>query len=174
TTYALMFSYLYTALLLILFALIIRGIAIEFRDKVDNAQWKKWWDWALLLGSFLPSLLFGVAFGNIFQGLPMDAKGYHGTLFTLLNPFGILTGVLFVVIFILHGSLWLAIKIDGELRKRASSLASKTWYALLILAVTFLIYTAFATNLYANYLEYPFWFIVPGIAVLSLLGIKLF
>src|SRR6266540_3377321 len=80
TTYALMFSYLYSALLLLLFALIIRGVSFEFRGKMESAAWKKGWDSAILIGSFLPALLFGVAFGNIFAGLPMDAAGYHGSL----------------------------------------------------------------------------------------------
>jgi len=174
TTYALMFSYLYTPLLLILFALIFRGVALEFRGKVDSDGWKKGWDIAIFLGSFLPALLFGVAFGNIFQGIPMDANGYHGTLFTLLNPYGILTGLLFVLLFIVHGTLWLTVKTNGELSKRASSVTDKTWYALLVVAVLFLIYTAFATNLYKNYLDNPVWFAIPAAAVLALLGIKIF
>lgn len=174
TTYALMFSYLYTALLLILFSLIIRGVSIEFRGKVDSEAWKKGCDAGIFLGSFLPALLFGVAFGNIFQGIPMDANGYHGTLFTLLNPYGLLTGILFVILFIVHGALWLAVKTDGELGSRASSVSDKTWYALLIVAVLFLIYTAFATELYTNYLQNPVLFIIPVIAVLALLGIKFF
>lgn len=174
TTYALMFSYLYTALLLILFSLIIRGVAIEFRGKVDSDGWRKGWDTGIFLGSFLPALLFGVAFGNIFQGIPMDANGYHGTLFTLLNPYGLLTGVLFVLLFIVHGSIWLAVKTNGDLSKRAASFSDKSWYALLVVAVSFLVYTAFATDLYANYLQSPVWFIMPLVAVLSLLGIKLF
>src|SRR5512144_1074626 len=99
TTYALMFSYLYTALLLLLFALIIRGVSYEFRGKVDNAQWRQGWDVAIVLGNFLPALLFGVAFGNIFAGFPMDGAGYHGSLLTLLNPYGLLTGILFVILF---------------------------------------------------------------------------
>src|SRR5512143_1292868 len=85
TTYALMFSYLYTALLLVLFSLILRGVSLEFRGMGNSDTWKKGWDMGVFLGSFLPALLFGVAFGNIFEGLPMDADGYHGTLFTLLN-----------------------------------------------------------------------------------------
>jgi len=174
TTYALMFSYLYSALLIILFALIFRGVAIEFRGKVESDAWRKGWDIAIFLGSFLPSLLFGVAFGNIFQGIPMDANGYHGTLFTLLNPYGILTGILFVLLFIVHGSLWLAVKTNGDISIRASSVADKSWYILLVVAVLFLIYTAFATDLYANYIENPIWFVVPAIAVISLLGIKIF
>ena len=174
TTYALMFSYLYSALLIILFALIIRGVAIEFRQKGEGTAWKKGWDTALLLGSFLPALLFGVAFGNIFQGIPMDAEGYHGTLFTLLNPYGILTGMLFVLLFIVHGALWIALKTGGDLSKRASGLAGITWFFLLAVAVAFLVATHFATNLYGNYLDNLPWLAVPVIAVLSLLAIKVF
>lgn len=174
TTYALMFSYLYSALLIILFGLIFRGVAIEFRAKGLGTVWKKGWDTALFLGSFIPALLFGVAFGNIFQGLPMDAEGYHGTLFTLLNPYGILTGLLFVLLFVVHGALWIALKTEGDLNRRASALAGGTWYALLVTAVVFLVSTKFATNLYANYFGNVIWLIVPVIAVLSMIAIKVF
>ena len=174
TTYALMFSYLYSALLLILFALIFRGVAFEFRGKVDSEAWRKGWDAAIFLGSFLPALLFGVAFGNIFEGLPMDAAGYHGTLFTLLNPYGLLTGVLFVMLFIEHGALYLAVKTSGDLAERSGKLANNIWPLLLIIAVSFLGYTYFATNLYANYLNNLILLIVPVIAVLALLLIKVF
>jgi cytochrome d ubiquinol oxidase subunit II len=174
TTYALMFSYLYKALLIILFALIFRGVAFEFRGKGDSDAWKKAWDAAAFLGSFIPALLFGVAFGNIFQGLPMDASGYHGTLFTLLNPYGLLTGALFVLLFVEHGALWLSVKTAGEVSRRAHDVADKTWWVLLIVAVGFLAHTKFATNLYTNFLNNPVWFIAPGLAVLALLGIKVF
>ncbi|BCB96525.1 cytochrome c oxidase assembly protein [Dissulfurispira thermophila] len=174
TTYALMFSYLYSALLIILFALIFRGVAFEFRGKVDSERWRKAWDIAIFIGSFIPALLFGVAFGNIFQGLPMDANGYHGTLFTLLNPYGLLTGVLFVLLFVVHGALWLSVKTNGDISTRASMAANSVWYILLIVAVLFLGYTRFVTNLYTNYLKNMAWFIVPVIAVLALIGIKLF
>jgi cytochrome d ubiquinol oxidase subunit II len=168
-----MFSYLYTALLLILFALIFRGVALEFRGKGEGTAWKKGWDTAIFLGSFIPALLFGVAFGNIFRGLPMDAEGYHGTLFSLLNPYGILTGLLFVLLFLVHGALWLSLKIEGDLSRKASAVAGKTWY-LLLTAVAFLVHTHFATNLYANYFQNFLWLAVPLIAVLSLTAIKLF
>ncbi len=174
TTYALMFSYLYTPLLIILFALIFRGVAFEFRGKVENDTWKKGWDLAITIGSFVPALLFGVAFGNIFQGLPMDKEGYHGTFFTLLNPYGLLTGLLFVLLFVVHGALWLSVKTAGDVSVRAINIANKAWYFLTVVAVIFLIHTAFATNLYNNYINQPVWFIVPFIGVLALLGIKLF
>jgi cytochrome d ubiquinol oxidase subunit II len=171
TTYALMFSYLYTALLLILFALIIRGVSIEFRGKVDNIAWKSAWDKAFVVGSFLPALIFGVAFGNIFRGLPMDAAGYHGNLFTLLNPYGLLTGVFFVLLFAVHGALWLTIRTTEGISDRSRKLAMKLWFPLVVVAVVFLVSTAFSTRLYDNYFATPMLFIVPLIAVLSLLAI---
>ncbi|GFE58939.1 cytochrome d ubiquinol oxidase subunit II [Geobacter sp. AOG1] len=174
TTYALMFSYLYTALLLLLFALIVRGVSYEFRGKEDGDGWKKGWDLAIMVGNFLPALLFGVAFGNIFAGLPMDAAGYHGSLLYLLNPYGLLTGVLFVLLFLVHGALYLAVKTTGDLSSRARATAARIWPALLVVAVAFLAYTRFATRLYDNYLATPFLFVVPLCAVAALLGIRLF
>ncbi|MDH4230436.1 MAG: cytochrome d ubiquinol oxidase subunit II [Nitrospirota bacterium] len=174
TTYALMFSYLYTALLIILFSLILRGVALEFRGLSSGERWRKNWDRALFAGSFIPSLLFGVAFGNIFQGLPMDAKGYHGSLLTLLNPYGLINGLFFVLLFIVHGSLWISVKTEGDMAVRASRLSGRAWFVLLVIAVSFLVFTAFATNLYTNYLHNFILFLFPILAVLSLLGIKLF
>src|SRR5512135_454776 len=134
TTYALMFSYLYTALLLLLFSLIIRGVSYEFRGKSEGEGWKKGWDIAIFLGNFLPALLFGVAFGNIFSGLPMDASGYHGSLISLLNPYGLLTGVLFVLLFVEHGALYLSVKTAGEIKTRAHAAADKIWPVLFVVA----------------------------------------
>src|SRR5512136_137373 len=88
--YAVMFSGLYTPLMLLLFALILRGVAFEFRGKVDSDPWRRTWDTCLVAGSFLPALLLGVAFANIFKGIPIDAAGiFHGNLLTLLNPYGL-------------------------------------------------------------------------------------
>jgi len=173
-TYALMFSYLYSALLLLLFALIIRGISLEFREKGEGERWQKTWDMGIVVGSFLPALLLGVAFGNIFSGLPMDAAGYHGSLLQLLNPYGLLTGALFVMLFLVHGALYVSTKTSGDLAARAMSTVEKLWPALLLVAVAFLVATAFATKLYDNYFAAPFLLVVPLIAVAGLVGIKLF
>lgn len=178
TTYALMFSNLYTALLLLLFALIVRGVAFEFRGKMDGLAWKAGWDRAITVSSFLPALLFGVAFGNIFKGIPMRNDfatanfAYDGSLLTLLNPYGLLTGVLFVMLFAVHGSLYAAIKTTGDLAKRAEDMVGRLWGPLLIVAVAFLGYTYPATHLYDNYLKTPVLLIIPLVAVLSLLLIK--
>jgi len=174
-TYAVMFSAMYSALMLVLFALILRGVSIEFRSKLDNPLWKKVWDTSMFIGSFLPALLFGVAFANIFQGVPVDGQGvYQGNLFTLLNPYGLAGGVLFLLLFLFHGSLWLSIKAEGELQERASKLSGIIWIPLLIVAVIFLVFTAFATGLYNNYLAMPVLFIIPLLAVAGLVMSKVF
>ncbi len=173
--YAVMFSSLYSALMLILFALILRGVSFEFRNKVESMVWKRIWDTCIFVGSFLPALLFGVAFGNIFQGIPIDGDGvYQGTLFTLLNPYGLLAGVLFVCLFVMHGALWLTIRADGDLSERSMNLAGKLWPVLTGVAVIFLVATYFFTSLYDNYFAQPALFLVPLISVAGIFGIRYF
>lgn len=175
TTYAVMFSSLYSALMLILFALIFRGVAIGYREEVESPAAKAMWDWCMVIGSFVPALLFGVAFANIFRGIPIDANGvYHGTLLTLLNSYGLAGGALFLLLFLVHGSLWLTTKSEGKLQARAASMASKLWPALLVVAVIFLVATAFATRLYDNYLGNPVLFIIPTAAVAGLVMTRAF
>jgi cytochrome bd ubiquinol oxidase subunit II len=166
TTYAVMFSGLYSALMLILFALILRGVSIEFRDHADHPTWKKVWDICLVTGSFLPALLLGVAFANIFQGIPIDGEGiFQGTLFTLLNPYGLFGGVLFVSMFLLHGCLWLIVKTEGSIQERAAALVNRLWTALAVIAVGFLVATWYATRLYDNYIQNPLLYVVPIILI---------
>ncbi|HDM77786.1 MAG TPA: cytochrome d ubiquinol oxidase subunit II [Deltaproteobacteria bacterium] len=175
TTYAVMFSSLYTALLIILFALILRGVTFEFRNKVDKPFWRSVWDWCLVVGSFVPALLFGVAFANIFKGIPIDQNGvYHGTLFTLLNPYGLIGGLLFLFLFLVHGSIWLAIKTEGELHERGISVAKKLWPVLLVIAVVFLGASKYYTHLYDNYFQKPILFAIPAIAAVALVATRYF
>jgi cytochrome bd ubiquinol oxidase subunit II len=173
--YAVMFSSLYSALMLILFALILRGVSFELRYQVESPAFKRLWDFFMFIGSILPAILFGAAFANIFRGIPIDQAGvYHGTIFTLLNPYGLLGGILFLLLFLVHGAIWLAIKSDGELNKRAKSVAAGLWIVLLLVAVAFLIASYVATNLYLNYFAKPALFIVIAVTVLALLGIRIF
>ncbi|MCU0599828.1 MAG: cytochrome d ubiquinol oxidase subunit II [Desulfobacterales bacterium] len=172
--YAVMFSSLYTPLLFILFALIFRGVSFEFRGKIESAGWKKFWDTCIFIGSAAPAVLFGVAFANIFKGLPFDDTGYHGNLISLLNPYGILGGVLFTLLFLEHGALWLAARTVGQLQNRAASTAAKIWPVLLCVIVAFLVASWFSTHLYANYLKTPVLFIVLALAVVALIGVRVF
>ncbi len=164
--YATMFSALYTPLMLILFALILRGVTFEFRGQIDGPWWRTIWDVGMVVGSFVPAYLFGVAFANIFSGIPIDGEGvYQGSLFTLLNPYGLIGGVLFLFLFLVHGAIWLAVKTEGDIYERASTLAGRLWPLLLVIAVVFLIMTGSVTNLYGNYMNNPVLFLVPAIAV---------
>ena len=173
--YAVMFSSLYSPLMIILFALIIRGVAIAFREEHDGAAWKKMWDICLVVGSVIPAVFFGVAFANIFRGLPIGENGvYAGNLFSLLNLYGLAGGVLFLLLFTVHGSIWLRLKSEGELADRAASTASKLWTPLAVVAVIFLAATAFATGVYGNYIDMPPLFVIPIITVAALVAVKIF
>ncbi|MBI5249439.1 MAG: cytochrome d ubiquinol oxidase subunit II [Desulfomonile tiedjei] len=175
TTYAVMFSALYTPLLLLLFALILRAVALEFRSKETAEGWRKFWDVCHFIGSFVPALLLGVAFANIFQGIPIDGDGiFHGNLLTLLNFYGLLGGVLFVLLFVVHGALWLAAKTEAPLSSKAANAAASIWLAELVVAVIFLVATWFFTGLYNNYLSYPVLWLIPLITVAALLAIRVF
>ncbi len=173
-TYAVMFSVMYTPLMLLLFGLIIRGISFEFRSKHDSPLWRKIWDICMVVGSFLPALLLGTAFANIFRGLPFDGEGvFHGNILTFLNPYSLLGGLLFLFLFMLHGSIWLAMKSEGELHCRAERALNILWPIVVILAVLFLVMSKFSTSLYNNYGKYPFAFVIPMVAVGALLAVKL-
>ena len=175
TTYAVMFSTLYSPLLLVLFCLILRGVSFEYRSKIDSSAWRTLWDVCHLVGSFGPALLLGVAFANIFQGIPFDKDWtFQGNLLTLLNPYGLIGGALFLLLFLVHGALWLAVKSEGPLQERAFGTASVLWPILLVVAVVFLGATWFYTPLYKNYLVNPVLFVIPLTTVVALLGTRMF
>ena len=140
--YATLFSGFYLPLLLILVALIVRNLAFDYRGKRDDDAWRSRWDAAAIFGSFLPALLWGVAFANIVAGVPIDAnKEFTGNLFTLLNPFGLLGGLVTLTLFLTHGAMFVALKTDGEIRHRARALSVKLGLAAAGLAVVFLVWT---------------------------------
>ena len=173
TAYAVMFSALYAPLFILLFALIFRAVALEFRSKVDSPKWRCMCDVYLFLGSFLPALLLGVAFANLFMGIPIDGDGvYHGNILKLLNPYGLAGGVLFVLMFALHGALWLNYKSEGELAKRAINLASFLWYLVLSIVLLFLALTDIYTQLLVNINATPVFYVFLIIAVLALLCVR--
>jgi len=173
-TYAVMFSALYTPLMILLFALILRAVAFEFREQLASPFWKRLWDCCLFLGSLIPALLLGVAFANLFKGIPIDSEGvYKGTLFTLLNPYGLLGGILFVLLFAHHGSLWLCTRTEGAIKETGSLWAKRLWALVVVAAILFLSASAWSTDLYANYTKFPLLFILPALAVVGLLGSRL-
>jgi cytochrome d ubiquinol oxidase subunit II len=145
--YATLFSGFYLPLLLILVALIVRGLAFEYRHKRGDDAWKGRWDLAIIWGSFVPALLWGVAFANIVAGVPIDAdKEFTGTLFTLLNPYGLLGGLVTLTLFAAHGAMFVALKTDGDIRHRARDLAVRIGAVAALLAVVFLAWTQAKTG----------------------------
>ena len=112
--YATVFSGFYIAFMLLLVALIFRAVSIEFYHQVDSPSWRTAWGWAFGIGSLLPCILTGVAFGNILRGIPLDAhREFTGSFFTLLNPYALVVGVLSLAMFIMHGAVFMAVKTYG-------------------------------------------------------------
>jgi len=173
--YAVMFSSLYTAMMLLLFALIFRGISFEFRSKVDHPGWRKIWDGCMTFGSLATTILLGVAFANLFKGLPLTEQGIlQGGFFTLLKPYGLLGGVFFLVMFMLHGSLWLIIKSSGDLAKRATNNVRRLWPVSLVVSITFVYATLAFTPVLLNFINYPVLWIVPFLGIVAVAGIRFF
>lgn len=140
--YASLFSGFYLALLLILLALIVRGVSFEYRHQRDDPKWKARFDTMIIVGSAVPAFLWGVAFANIVQGVPLDENHiFQGTLLTLLNPYGLLGGFTTLLLFFTHGATFIALKTDGQLRSDARRLAFRAGIAALVVAAAFLVWT---------------------------------
>ena len=140
TVYATSFSGFFIAVILVLAALFFRPVGFEYRAKIDSPTWRKAWDWGLFIGGFVPSLVFGVAFGNLLQGVPFEFNElqqpqYTGTFFELLNPFALLCGVISFTMLTTHGANWLQMKTTAELRERARTISQVGALATLIMFV---------------------------------------
>ncbi|MFF0270597.1 cytochrome d ubiquinol oxidase subunit II [Kribbella sp. NPDC004536] len=190
--YATLFSGFYLPLFFILVGLIVRGVALEYRGKRDDPAWRSRMDLMIVVGSVLPALLWGVAFGNIVRGVPLDdAHEYVGSFGTLLNPFALLGGLTFVAVFVTHGAIFLALRTTDDLRVRANRLATRAGVVAAVLTIAFLVWAqsmrgdvasvvltvaaivAFAGGLVANVLRREGWAFVGttlaiGLAVVSL------
>jgi cytochrome d ubiquinol oxidase subunit II len=149
--YATLFSGFYLALFLILMALILRGVAFEFRSKDKGARWRALWDWCLFVGSAVPALLWGVAIANIVRGVAIDAKmNYVGSFFDLLNPYALLGGLVTLTLFTLHGALFLEMKSDGAVRQRVSGSLRVLVGVVIVLILAFVVFSASQTDMFAT------------------------
>jgi cytochrome d ubiquinol oxidase subunit II len=154
--YATLFSGFYPEVFLILFALILRGAAFEFRSQRENPRWRMFWDWIIFVGSVLPGFFWGIIIGNLMHGVPIDAQGnYAGTFLTPLNPFALLVGLTFDVFFLLHGAIFLSLRENGALVKRAQKVATRAWFVNLLL-IALVVITGFTmTNVFKEVLLNP-------------------
>ena len=201
--YAAAFSGFYLAMFLVLTTLILRPVGFEFRNKVADPRWRAFWDWSLFAGGLVPSLVFGVAIGNLLQGAPfkLDADMralYLGTgLFELLNPFGLLCGLVSLAMLVGHGAVYLALKTEGEVNARARQAATFAPLVMLVLFVLAGLWVALGIDGYAitgavtadgpsnpllktvarvpggwlaNYRAYPWMLAAPILAIVGALG----
>ncbi|NLP61350.1 cytochrome d ubiquinol oxidase subunit II [Paraburkholderia sacchari] len=151
--YAASFSGFYFAMLLVLFALFFRPVGFDYRGKRENPKWRNAWDWALFVGGFVPALVFGVAFGNLLEGVPFSYDSdlrvtYHGSFFALLNPFALLCGLVSLTMLTAHGAAFVKLKSEGVVAARASK-ALRIASALAV--VFFVVAGAFVATLIGGY-----------------------
>ena len=197
--YATAFSGFYWAMLIILAALIFRPLAFDYRSKHEHDTWKKSWDWLLFVGSAVPPIIFGVAFGNMLQGVPFHLDEtmrpiYTGSFFGLLNPFGLLCGVVSLLMIVAHGANYLVLRTEDDLQRRASVVSTLTSFATVVLFILGGIWAYFGVDgfiatagldpagpanplaktvdvyagaWFANFSSYPVLWLVPLVAVLG-------
>lgn len=168
--YASGFSGFYLALMLVLWFLILRGVSIEFRSKLESALWRSLFDAGFWLGSFAIALLLGVALGNVLRGLPVDADGTFAGSFSLtLNPYALLTGLLSLAVLAWHGANYLRIKTEGSLQERARTWSARLYFVALTLAILATLATFWVSPIVSsNYRQYPLAWAFPLLALLGL------
>lgn len=159
--YAVAFSGMYWALLLVLFALFLRPVGFDYRSKLENTQWRTSWDWGLCIGGAVPALVFGVAFGNLFLGVPFGLdetlrSQYTGSFFALLNPFALVCGIVSLSMLCAHGGSWLMLRTDGDLFHRsakATQLMSVIFLACFLVAGAWLYFGSIEGYSYATAID---------------------
>jgi cytochrome d ubiquinol oxidase subunit II len=182
--YAAGFSGFYLPLTIVLWLLILRGIAIEFRHHIESEMWRSLWDVIFAGASVLLAVFFGAALGNVVRGVPLDAEGYFflplwndlrvDSSPGILDWYTILAGVAALAVLALHGSLWVALKTAGVVRQRARDLAGRLWWAVVLLVIALTV-ASFAVQplLRASFAAAPWGFVFPAIAIAGLLGVRL-
>jgi len=169
--YATLFSGFYLALFLLLLALIGRGVALEFRSKLEARRWRQAWDWTIFAGSLASALLLGVAFANLVRGVPIDAQmNFAGSFFDLLNPYALLAGIATVLTFALHGAIFLSLKTNADLLEAARRAARRLWLPVVLVLAAFLVATYFATDILSRLGVNPGAVPLAGMAAILLCG----
>jgi cytochrome d ubiquinol oxidase subunit II len=171
--YATAFSGFYTAFMMLLAALIFRAVSMEFRSKVENERWRRFWDLSFFGGSATASLLFGVAVGNAMLGMPLDLAGnFTGTLFDQLSPYTLLVGLMTVALFAMHGGLFLYLKTEGDFRQRLRDWLWRSWGIFLVAYMLTTMYTlALVPRATANFERWPVAALIVVVNVLAVANI---
>jgi len=183
--YASSFSGFYLPLMIVLWLLILRGIAVEFRSQLNSAVWLKFWDVVFAGASLLLAVFFGAALGNVVRGVPLNAQGYFfealwtnfrlGPNTGILDWYTVIVGVAALATLVLHGALWLALKTDGPVHHRSASLARAIWWAVLVLTIVLTVITfKVQPGVPANLVTHPWGYVFPALALSGLAGMAWF
>lgn len=174
--YATVFSGYYIAFMLFLLVIIGRAVSLEFRSKVDSNTWKKVWDIVFSVSSYLIALLLGVALGNLIVGLPVGAdKEFLGNFWTLLNPYSIFLGLTAVVMFRMHGRLFLLMKTENDLLETINKRVTLSWIIFLAFYIVLTLWTIFVIpNSLENFNNYSIWYIIPVLSYIAIVLIPVF
>lgn len=149
--YATLFSGFYLPFILLLAVLMARGVAFEFRDKVESQRWKATWDWSVFAGSIVPPFLLGVMFSSLIKGLPIDAEMNMYAEFTdIVNPYTVTGGIIFVALSYLHGLTFISLKVEGDLRHRALKEAKRWYFITGALFILFTVLTVVYTDIFTE------------------------
>lgn len=149
--YATMFSGLYLALLIVLVALILRGVAFEFRSKKDSKKWRKNWDMVIFFSSLVLAILWGMVLANLIKGMPIDkTMNYIGDFFDIISIYTLCAGLTTLLVFMFHGSVFLSLKTEGFIRERSEKLTKSLGIYTLLAAVLFFILTSFQTDMFKS------------------------
>ena len=171
--YATVFSGFYLPFMLLLFALIFRAVAIEFRGKHEAAAWRRTWDTSFSVASLVSSLLLGVAFGNIIWGIPLDPDmEYRGGFLALLHPYALLMGLTTVALFMMHGCIYLVLKTEGELHNKVRGWVNNTIiFFIICYAMTTMATLVYAPHMSDRFKAHPALFLAPVLTMLAIANI---
>lgn len=184
--YASSFSGFYLPLMIVLWLLMFRGLAIELRHRLDNPLWASFWDGLFFIGSALLAVFYGAALGNVIRGVPIGKDGYFFTpLWTNFSPnnptpgvldwYTILTGLLALVTLIIHGASWVVLKTEGPLNARCRLVARRFWYANVALTLVVTVATfSIRPRMFSNFADHPWGFVLPLVALVGLAGVGYF
>jgi cytochrome d ubiquinol oxidase subunit II len=171
--YATVFSGFYTPVMVLLFALILRAVSLEFRGKVQSESWRGVWDLGFFGSSLVATLVFGVAVGNTVLGIPLDARGdFTGSPTTLLNGYSLLVGLFTVSLFAMHGAVFLHLKTEGDLQRRVRGWFWRCFVAFVLLYLTVSLFTLLRVpSATANFRDYPVLWIMPVLNALAIANV---
>jgi cytochrome d ubiquinol oxidase subunit II len=173
--YATVLSGFYLPFIVLFLALMFRAVSFDLRGKVESDQWRTLWDWAFGLGSLLPALLLGIVYGNMLRGIPLDAEGFFkGNYFIILNPFSLLVGITAVVLFTMHGAIYMTMKTENELQTRMHKWANNTWSVFVVLYVVITLYAwLIAPHLFDGTMRSPIFWMLFVLLLNSMIAIPL-